>query len=255
MNDPSIRDPGSVQRHAERLLAARSGMPFAAAPKDGPATVAEAHAIQAAVIARLGPVGGFKAGRSKDGEAPAMAPILRAAIRPSGTVIPPDESRLRGVELEIGFLLLADPPDLQASDFEARLRASVAALPALEIVESRLNEFEAAGPLWKLADNQINGGLVLGAPVADWLDCNLSAPAAGLRIGTETIWDGPGPVPGGDAFATLADFVATVGLHCGGLRAGQVVITGAMTGLHYARAGQAVYGHVMGLGTVSTNFG
>ena len=247
-------DPQSAKRHAERLLLARGGALLQATPEDAPASEADAYAIQALVAARLGPIGGFKAGRRQAGDTPAIAPIQGAAIRAGCAVIPAGESRLRGVELEIGFVLLADPPDPTIPDFLARLRASVAALPALEIVESRLSDAEAAGPLWKLADNQINGSLVLGAPVADWSGCDLCAPAARLEIGTDTVWNDPAPVPGGDAFATLAAFVGAVGSHCGGLRRGHVVITGTITGLRHARAGQPVIGHIEGLGSVSACF-
>lgn len=237
---------------AARLLAVRRGAPPLADYAGGPADEAQALAVQHLVAAETGPVCGFKTGRRDAGSMPLMAP-LRARIASGGTA-DPATTRLCGVELEIGFLLVADPPAADAPDFEARLRAAVQAVPALEIVESRLQEPEAAGPLWKLADDQINGAVVLGAPVADWRGVDLVAPAVRLSVGGAVVQAGPAPVPGGDAFATFAAFARRVGGHCGGLRAGHVAITGSLTGLRFAARGDAVEGVIEGLGPVAVRF-
>ncbi|MGF1659650.1 MAG: 2-keto-4-pentenoate hydratase [Rubrimonas sp.] len=240
---------------ADRLIAARqSGAPFDADPADGPADAAAAHAAQAEVAAAFGPVGAFKTGRKQPDAAPLIAPILRADIRPSGAEIPAAGSRLRGVELEIAFRLERPLPDPDAPDFETRLRAATVALPALEIVESRLRDPEAAGPLWKLADNQINGGLILGAPVADWTALDLARPSLRLRIGGAVAQDGPTETPGGHPFATFAAFARRLGPHCGGLSPGATVITGSLTGLRWAKAGDLIDGRIAGLGAVSCRF-
>jgi 2-keto-4-pentenoate hydratase len=239
---------------AERLLAARAGGRPLADYADGPADEAEALAVQPLVAARLGPVGGFKTGRRDPAAVPLMAPIPADVVLPSGTTPDPATSRLRGVELEIGFRFDADPPPTDAPDFEARLRAAVTALPCLEIVESRLSDPDAAGALWRLADNQINGALVTGAPCAGWRDLGLALPAVTLRIGGVVVVEGAVATPGGCAFATLSAFVRTVGGHAGGLRRGHVVITGSLTGLRYAAAGDAVEGEIAGLGRVGTRF-
>lgn len=247
--------PHKVWRIAEHLLLARKSGSLHATPENGPRSTTEAYEIQAMTAERLGPVGGFKAGRKQVGDAPNMAPIQQADIQPTGALVYLDTHRKLGVELEIGFVLLADPPNPDASDFLSRLRAAVAALPALEVVESRLADVDVAGPLWKLADNQMNGGIVLGTPVSDWSNCNMRAPNAALMIGGNSVWDGPAPVPGGDAFGTLAAFVGAVGSHCRGLKKGHVVITGSIAGLHSVGAGQKVCGEIAGFGLVSAQFG
>ena len=247
--------PQKVWRIAEQLLLARNSGSLHATPEDGPRSTTEAYEIQAMTAERLGPVGGFKAGRRQVGDAPNMAPIQQADIQPTGAIFSLSTYRKLGVELEIGFVLLTEPPDPDASDFLSRLRAAVAALPVLEVVESRLADADAAGPLWKLADNQMNGGLVLGVPVSDWANCHVREPNAALTIGGNRVWDGPAPIPGGDAFGTLAAFVGAVGSHCRGLKKGHVVITGSIAGLHSVGAGQKVCGEIAGFGLVSAQFG
>ncbi|TVQ55923.1 MAG: 2-keto-4-pentenoate hydratase [Rhodobacteraceae bacterium] len=238
---------------AARLLdARRTGRPFAAAPDDGPENEAAALAAQALVAAEVGAVGAFKTGRKAPGAAPIMAPIFARDVHATGAALA--GGRLRGVELEVAFRLERPAPDARDPDFEAKLRAAVVALPAIEIIESRLDDMEAAGAHWKLADNQMNGALVLGAPLADWSGLALARPALGLSIAGDVVQAGPTDAPGGDLFATFAAFVRRVGGHCGGLRPGVAVITGSLTGMRFTVAGAAVEGRIDGLGAVSCRF-
>lgn len=245
-------DPTAI---SERIAAAyRSGEPFAAAPEDGPADRAAAYAAQTQVMACLGAVGGWKTGRKTLDEAVIMAPIRASTVIANATPVPPDETRLCGAELEIGFRLEAEPPAPDDPRFEALLRERVVALPCFEIVESRLEDPEAAGAHWKLADNQLNGGLVLGAPVADWRESDLARRRVRLAFGDKVVWDGPAETPGGDAFATYIAFARAVGDHCGGLREGQVVITGSLTGLLFASQGDQIEGEIEGMSRLTTRF-
>lgn len=212
------------------------------------------YRIQQGVADSLGPVGGFKTGRTGPGETSVMAPIFSSGIVKSGARIARSSSRLRGVELEIGFQLITDPPQPGDDDFLAKLRAAAVLVPALEIVECRLSDPDEAGSVWKLADNQINGGLVTGEPLTDWRSLDLANRRVRLSIGDRVIHDGPADAPGGDAFDTFAAFVRLVGQHCGGLKAGQTVITGSFTGLNYAAAGDRIEGVVDGVGAVCVAF-
>jgi len=234
------------------LKARREGRPAETAALTPPPDAATAYRIQAAVASESGPVGGFKAGRG--GPALTMAPIRAATVRESGAAIPAAESRLRGVELELAFRLTAPPPPVDVPDFEDRLAAGVVLLPALEIVESRMTVFETADPLLKLADNVGNGGVVLGAPVADWRGLDLSRPNVRLAFAGETMREGPSAPPGGDAFATLVELARLAKDFCGGLQEGHVVITGSLTGLLYAKEGDRIRGEIAGVGVVEAQF-
>ncbi|MEM9783357.1 MAG: hypothetical protein AAF899_12895, partial [Pseudomonadota bacterium] len=227
-----------LRESADRLISAHRGQHhFQPEPGTGPRDEAEALVVQAMVAAALGPVGGFKTGRRSALDPPTVAPVLAADVVASGAAIDPAASRLRGVELEIAFRLECETPDTDDPAFDDRLADAVVALPALEIVESRLTDPEAAGPLWKRADAQINGGIVLGAPVADWRGLPLSSPTVRKAFDGRILVDGAVAAPGGCPFATFAAFARGLGTHCGGLRAGQVVITGSLTGLPFAPPG------------------
>ena len=204
-------------------------------------TARDAYAVQAAVAADLGPVGGFKVG-NKPGDAPIMAPIPANRIVSAGASWPMG-ARI-GIELEIGFRIDAVPEDPAAP-------LTVTPLVALELVETRLPPDRTEDPLLKLADFQSNGGLVVGAIAAGATEADFTRIGATLTHGADTILAGQAEVPGGSARAALDALRRLVGAHCGGLRPGHVVITGSLNGLTWVSEPGPVLGAVDGLGAVS----
>ena len=242
-----------ARRFADKLLHARRGRTrlIGETPASGPASLEEAYEVQRLVMAELGPVGAFKTGRQAPGDRPVMAPIAAAMVRRSPARFGPQELSLIGIELEVAFLVLSPLPDAEDPQFAERARRCVSPLAAFEVIDCRLDDRESAGALWKLADNQVNGGLVCGAPVSHWDDIDLATPEARVEIGGETVARGPATVPGGNAFDIFAAFARIIGQHCGGLVPGQYVTTGMLTGLHFVEPGRQATGHIAGLGTVT----
>lgn len=214
---------------------------------------AECYAVQARVAEAMGPVGAFKTAR-KAGELRIMAPIFAADVRTSPATFAAGTLRRIGVELEVGFLVTAALPDPQAPDFAERARDCVAAVPVIEIVDSRFDDLDGAGPLLRLADNQLNGALVLGEARADWRDLDLETVTARLELDGETALDGPARVPGGDAWEAFTGLARMVGTRFGGLREGQVVITGSLNGMPFVERGATARGFIEGLGAVEAVF-
>ncbi len=212
-------------------------------------TLADAYAVHELVIKEIGPVGAFKVGKLADGTL-MMAPIPESGVRASGAAFAADEIVQSGVELEIAFRIERELPDLAAPDFTDRLRRAVVAVPAIEVVDTRLAFHDTCHPMMKLADSQFNAGLVVGAPRQDWQALNLTTPSHKLTAGAATISEGVGTVPGGSALELLEGLVRTVGQHCGGLCVGHYVTTGALSGLHWIDNGQRVAGSIAGLGAV-----
>ncbi|MBE3638356.1 hydratase [Mangrovicoccus algicola] len=217
------------------------------APAAAPADFAEALSVQAEVSRQLGPVGGFKVAQ-RPGQAPIMAPIRAERILASGAVVPVAD-RL-GIELEVAFEILTPlPPEATIQELAAHIRPR----PAIELVDTRLEGPLAEDPLAKLADMQINAGLVLGAPLLDWDGRDFGQVMARVRAGEDMILDGAAEVPFGSALATFRALVQAAGTHCGGLQPGQVVITGSLCGLPYFPSGTDIEGHIDGLGEVSVS--
>jgi len=231
-----------------QLLTARNGGPKLPASAGDGLTRDRIFAVQAAVAAELGPVGGFKVA-CPPGAPIIIAPIFASDIHASPSEIHIPEGDEVGVELEYAFRLIAPLPD--AADFETQLRDAVEILPVFELVQSRLADPRGATPALKMLDNQLNGAVVLGEPRRDWQGIDVTRAEARLTLGHETLLDGPASVPGGDAFATLCALTRALGDHCGGLQPGHVVITGSLNGLPWMTPPTTATGWIGGLGSVS----
>ncbi|MBE0452985.1 2-keto-4-pentenoate hydratase [Roseovarius autotrophicus] len=234
----------------EALIAARKGGPKLPETAGEGLTRARIFAVQEAVAARLGPVGGFKVACPPDAPI-VIAPIMARDIHDSPAVITCERGAEVGIELEYAFRLTAPPPAPDLPDFETRLKEAVELLPAFELVQSRLADPKGAGAALKMLDNQLNGAVVLGAPLRDWQGVDVTRAGAWLRLGSETLLDGAAQVPGGDAFATLCALARVIGTHCGGLKVGHVVITGSLNGLPWVMPPLTAQGRIAGLGDVA----
>lgn len=196
----------------------------------GPATRSEAYRVQDLMIAALGdhPCG-WKVGRAKTDPEPYCAPL--PALRRLASA--GSYARHHGVarlEAELGLRLGRDVPVSRTVLGRAECAELIDAIvPAIEILDTRLAGPQADDPLWKLADLQGNGGLVLGAPVP-WTGQDLGE--VSLAIGK----DGEGQAamvrhPFGEPFDLFCWAVNHVARHRNGLRRGTVIITGSYCGI------------------------
>jgi len=219
-----------------------------------PLTLDDAYSIQAHVASDSGPIGAWKTGRPDNASVPVYAPILAQTVRLSPASYDAHELHSCGIELEIGFCIDRPLPP-PGPDFAAALRNCVRPLVTLEMVDSRVQDFTELPAAAKLADNQVNGGLVIGTPVDDWADVNLTQAEVTLSVNGQVVISCLSDVPGGNAFDTLVALASLVGTHCGGLQPGQFVSTGTLSGILFLEPGSTVQGEVAGLGTISATYG
>lgn len=223
---------------------------------DGPQSVADALAVQAAVAPKLGSIGGFKTSRPDPALPSIMAPIPAQFVRSSPAHYEAAEMRLYGIEIELAFRIDSAVPIPGTADYDDKLRAAVSAVAAIEMVDSRLSDREGASDLVKLADNQSGFGLVVGEPVKDFSALNLTDPAITFIVNGEQTGPTAGQIPGPvDAFQVLKDFLEVVRDHCGGVQPGMYVTTGALSGLFWTEKGARVVGSIEGLGEVAVTIG
>ena len=245
-----------VDQFATALLdARRSRHPIAGAEADRLATAVGregAFKVQQAVCNAIGTPVAWKASPPSATSEAMMAPVMPGTLRPSGATYTAQELFACGIEIEIAFRIDKPLPSPTDSDFETALRAAVTPVVVIEVVDGRTEGFVDRAPLAKLADNQINGGLVIAEPTGGAVD--LSNPEVKLTLGGEVVVDGRTAVPGGDAFASLLALAGMVGDHCGGVKPGQYVTTGALGGLFFVTPGTDVEGWIDGLGSVRMTF-
>jgi len=250
----------SAARHAKAiasLLAARRGGPLATADAaDEPAGIDAAHDIQAAVAAELGlQIGGWKVGRWSADDPLFYAPVDATLIRSAPDTRQRSETRLRGLELEIAFRIDGPLPSPTAPDFLDRLAAVVTPMPAFEVVDARLADPKTASPLWRLADFQMNAGLILGEPLRKdgWKPEDFANPVVRLSADGKDVANGPARLNTNTPFGMLADLVREC-RHCGGVQPGHVVTTGSFTGLNFFAAGATLRGEIQGMTPITMTF-
>jgi 2-keto-4-pentenoate hydratase len=236
---------------AGRFVRARIGRTaLEAFPGPMPKTLDAAYAIQDAAIAEWpDTLSGWKVGRilepwlSRFGADRLVGPIFTRGIRVarSGEEVsfPAFAGGFAAVEAEFVVRLAADAPAGKTNWSAAEAGALVAELFAgIEAAGSPLAPINDLGPAAIVSDFGNNAGLILGPPIRAWRDLSLD------RLTTETFIDGQSvgrgtaaSVPGGPLGA-LAFALACCAKRGLSLEAGQLVSTGATTGVHRIQPGQ-----------------
>lgn len=228
--------------------ARRDAQPLVRYPGAAPQSLIEAYAIQDEAVA-LWPdrVAGWKLGRinpphdARFGAGRLAGPIFSRNVQLAGerpTAFGVIDGGFAAVEAEYVLELERAAPDRDdwtaesAADLVGRVYVGV------EIAGSPFAGINDHGPAVTASDFGNNAGLILGHEIADWrarlagLTCAMSIDGAAVGEG------GAAAIPGGplDSLAFLLNLLHRRGRR---LEAGQLISTGAATGVHDIRAGQS----------------
>jgi 2-keto-4-pentenoate hydratase len=237
------------------IEARRSGKGLAGLPADcRPDSADDAYAIQDAVAQRLGAIEGWKTGAPAPEAEPAYAPIFTVIAGPGR--FPAAAQRLFGVEAELAFRLARDLPKRGTPYTRDEIVAAIASMhPAIELVDTRFADFAKVDALSKIADNQSNGALIHGPAVAGWqsLGLDLARPPIEVTIDGTMAARTTGN-SGGDPLRLLTALANHCTRRTGGLREGDMITTGSITGVAFAKPGSVVVADFGRLGTVRLEF-
>lgn len=157
------------------------------------------------------------------------------------------------VEAEVAFVLGTDLPAGDVTGPEL-LRAVEFVLPAIEVVDSRIADWDIS-IFDTVADNASSGVYVTGGAPRRLTDIDdLRASEMALVVDGEVVSTGTGAACLGhplNAVVWLADVVAARGEP---LRAGEVVLSGSLGPLVPVRGGRTYEAHIGGLGSVRAVF-
>lgn len=156
------------------------------------------------------------------------------------------------VEAEVALILERDIDRRDATVADV-MRATAYAVPAIEIVGSRIANWDIR-IVDTVADNASSGLFVLGGPARRLDGLDLSGCAMLLTKNGEKASSGKGAACLGNplnAAAWLARRMTAVGMP---LRAGDVIMTGALGPMVAVKAGDAVAASIEGLGNVHVTF-
>ena len=238
---------------ASLLEARRSGRqvapPFALPDRDA------VYAIQDGVARARGPVAGWKVGARTPTAEPNPAPLLAGALVKSPARFDGEAMHMIGVEIEISFHIAHDIAARdKAVGREEALAAVGDAFVGMEVVDTRLANFQQADPEWLLADNQMNHALVVGDGVKDWARLDWPDLQVTLLIDGSMVVDQRGGLGAVDPVRPLAWMIDHAVRRRGGIRKGQAITTGSWTGLRYFPPGTRARGEFAGLGAVEATF-
>lgn len=215
-------------------------------------SVEDVYRVQNEVLAALSPgarAAAWKVSPPRAGADPTAAPIPPARCHHSPARLAAADFHMLGIEVEIAFRMGRDLPLRSAPYAAEEVFAAVdAALIAIEVCDTRLADWEDAPPLWRLADFQSNGALILGSAVPAWRGVDFKAQAAQLWVDGRLVVEASGSHPVGEPWRLLPWTAAHVARRGGGLHQGDVVTTGTWTGMHRARPGDEIEARFPGLG-------
>jgi 2-keto-4-pentenoate hydratase len=202
-----------------------------------PADRAAAYATQRDIVLRTGePIVGWKiaatsaAGQKHIGvDGPLAGPLVGSIVFADGATIPLDGNIMRVAEAEFAFkfakaLPRRDGPYTQAEVFDA-----VGSLhTAIEVPDSRYNDFAKVGANQLIADTACSCWFILGpATKADWRARDLAAHQVTTYVNEAKAGSGSGANVLGDPRIALTWLVNELNTYASGIEAGQFVTTGA----------------------------
>lgn len=222
----------------------------------------EAYAVQALLMGERetddNPLVGHKVGLTSDAvraqlgvDQPDFGILLADMELRDGATI--DMRRLiqPKAEAEIAFVLAADVDEV---DRQSVLAAVEYAAPALEIVDSRIVDWRIA-LFDTVADNASSGLYVLGTDAVDPREVDLREVHMTMSVDGEVVSTGRGSDCLGDPVEALVWVARTAAAQGRPLRAGEVVLSGALGPMVALRAGTEVVAEITGVGRVAATVG
>ena len=201
-----------------------------------PTNRAEGYAVQAELMtASRHPLFGWKiAATSIAGQkhinvdGPLAGRLLREKVLPDGATIPLATSLMKVAEVEFAFRFGAPLPPRATPYAQDEVMAAVKSLhPAIEIPDSRYEDFCAVGAAQLIADNACANLFILGpATDAEWQSVDLSAQPVSATVNGTVHHTGKGANVLGDPRIALTWIVNELSAHGIAMEAGQVVTTG-----------------------------
>lgn len=180
---------------------------------------------------------------------PAGGAIFARTVHTSPATVRLGDFMHLGLEFELGVRLGADVPASGVPYTRESVAGAVATcMPAFELIEDRGADYGDLDAASILTDKCWCGGVVLGPEVREWRRLDLTTAPVELRWNGALVDRGvTGAVMGHpfEALAWLANLLASRG---GGMRAGEIVITGSALKTRFPEAGDEITYRIAGLG-------
>ncbi len=251
----------AVDRAAGMLEAARLEVRrIASLPEDvRPRSLADAYAIADRLAERLGwPLAGWYCGctnvalqRRLGLDEPVYGRLFAPLVHRSPAVLSQAALTPVVLECEFGFRLSRDLPPRPAPYTHQEVREAIATVhPCIEVVAGHLEDWISSYAFDGVADNAVDGGLVIGEGVPYHADLDLRSVPVRLEIDGTPAREGRGADVLGDPVLALTWLVNARCRDGDGLRAGDVHNTGTATDIAPFAAGSVAVADFGPLGRV-----
>ena len=219
-------------------------------PTELPATLDAAYSIQDCAIGLWPrPLAGWKVGKidgpwlERLGEERLVGPIFADGVRHVAPGEPVDfpvfEGGFAAVEAEFVVRLSTQPPrDKLTWTVDEAAQLAGALHVGIETAGSPLATINALGPLAVVCDFGNNAGLLLGPEVPGWRERPLAALTCATRIDGREVGRGSAMSVAGGPLCALAFALGRCARRGRPLARGDLISTGATTGIHALRSGQ-----------------
>jgi 2-keto-4-pentenoate hydratase len=180
--------------------------------------------------------------------------IFEAGLRQAGGEVefPVFVRGFAAVEAEVVLRISHDAPAGKVDWIEREAQALVGAIHiGIETAGSPLATINELGPTAIAADFGNNAGLILGPEIRDWAAQPLRSLAVLTRIDGEIVGRGDVTVPSRGAIGALQFLAGQTARMGRPLKAGMLVSTGAITGVHDIKVGQSAVADFGSLGRIS----
>ena len=183
---------------------------------------------------------------------PLQGVLMAGAQYQTGATLPYADFIAPRAEIEVAMIFAKELSDTEL-DRSQLIAALHAVVPALEICDSAIDGwpktlFDA------VADNLSSGGYLLGTPQQDSTGIDVSTLTATLEINGEQVAEGKTSSAMGDPIEACLWLVRDLLSNGGSIKSGDVILTGALTGLHPIAAGDQMTLRMGALGEVSCRF-
>ena len=227
-----------------------------------PQTMAEAYAVQEEMVSRLvearGRTAGYKIAytsavmRERTGVGqPCYGRIPAGMVYDSPAVVDSGDYGQVGIECEVAAKLGAEMPASGAPYTRESIAEYIEWIAAsFELVDRRdAPSLEGQMPeVCSIVINISNGGAVLGEPVTDWQDIDLTASRGTMSINGELVGEGVGSDVMGHPLEPLVWLANTLAAEGMSVEAGSLVLTGSFAPPTMMNPGDEASIHIDGLG-------
>lgn len=251
---------------ARTLVTARQqGRALVSFPSSMSLTPSLADAVQREIIRiRDEAIGGWKVGmirpesRATFGRDRFLGPVFSSTIHdaaegtvPSITLIPGGSA---AIEAEYVFIIGREVGSNERFTADTVLDLVSGAHIGIELLTSPVSDLLSHGPAALVADQGFNGGLVLGAAIADWRRLLDETIPVSIAKNGETIATGDRSAIAGGLLAALDFAISAIAETERGVKAGDRLCLGALAGMHAVEAGTAIRADFGVLGSIAVRF-